>query len=138
GKYVLAAQDLNFSYDPSTELIRDFTITLRPGEKVCIIGPNGKGKTTLLKLLAGTLAPRSGEITRNPKTVLGVFEQTNVSSLVDTRTVEEEIIVSYSDIDRQKARDICGAMLFEGDYALKKIEVLSGGEKSRVMLGKLL
>ncbi|MFY9166796.1 MAG: ABC-F family ATP-binding cassette domain-containing protein [Desulfomonilia bacterium] len=138
GKYVLTAQDLNFSYDPSTELIRDFTITLRPGEKVCIIGPNGKGKTTLLKLLAGTLAPRSGEITRNPKTVLGVFEQTNVSSLVDTRTVEEEIIVSYSDIDRQKARDICGAMLFEGDYALKKIEVLSGGEKSRVMLGKLL
>ena len=138
GKYVLTAQDLSFSYDPSTELIRDFTITLRPGEKVCIIGPNGKGKTTLLKLLAGSLAPRTGEITRNPKTVPGVFEQTNVSSLVGMRTVEEEIIMSYGDIDRQKARDICGAMMFEGDYALKKIEVLSGGEKSRVMLGKLL
>ena len=138
GKYVLTAQDLIFSYDPSTELIRDFTITLRPGEKVCIIGPNGKGKTTLLKLLAGSLTPRAGEIARNPKTVPGVFEQTNVSSLVSTRTVEEEIIMSYGDIDRQKARDICGAMMFEGDYALKKIEVLSGGEKSRVMLGKLL
>lgn len=138
GKYALSAQDLSFSYDPSAELIRDFTVTLRPGEKVCIIGPNGKGKTTLLKLLAGTLAPRTGEITRNPKTVQGVFEQTNVSNLAGMRTVEEEIIMSHGDIDRQKARDICGAMMFEGDQALKKIEVLSGGEKSRVMLGKLL
>jgi len=138
GKYALSAQDLSFSYDPSVELIKDFSITLRPGEKVCIIGPNGKGKTTLLKLLAGSLMPLKGEITQNPKTVTGVFEQTNISTLMDSRTVEEEIISSYSDIDRQKARDICGAMMFEGDYALKKIGVLSGGEKSRVMLGKLL
>ncbi|HOS28840.1 MAG TPA: ABC-F family ATP-binding cassette domain-containing protein [Deltaproteobacteria bacterium] len=138
GKYALSAQDLSFSYDPSVELIKDFSITLRPGEKVCIIGPNGKGKTTLLKLLAGSLRPLKGEITQNPKTVTGVFEQTNISTLMDSRTVEEEIISSYSDIDRQKARDICGAMMFEGDYALKKIGVLSGGEKSRVMLGKLL
>ena len=138
GKYALSAQDLSFSYDPSAELIKDFSITLRPGEKVCIIGPNGKGKTTLLKLLAGSLMPLKGEITQNPKTVTGVFEQTNISTLMDSRTVEEEIISSYSDIDRQKARDICGAMMFEGDYALKKIGVLSGGEKSRVMLGKLL
>ena len=138
GKYALSAQDLSFSYDPSVELIKDFSITLRPGEKVCIIGPNGKGKTTLLKLLAGSLMPLKGEITQNPKTVTGVFEQTNISTLMDSRTVEEEIISSHSDIDRQKARDICGAMMFEGDYALKKIGVLSGGEKSRVMLGKLL
>ena len=138
GKYALSAQDLSFSYDPSAELIKDFSITLRPGEKVCIIGPNGKGKTTLLKLLAGSLRPLKGEITQNPKTVTGVFEQTNISTLMDSRTVEEEIISSHSDIDRQKARDICGAMMFEGDYALKKIGVLSGGEKSRVMLGKLL
>ncbi|HRC99485.1 MAG TPA: ABC-F family ATP-binding cassette domain-containing protein, partial [Deltaproteobacteria bacterium] len=138
GKYALSAQDLSFSYDPSVELIKDFSITLRPGEKVCIIGPNGKGKTTLLKLLAGSLRPLKGEITQNPKTVTGVFEQTNISTLMDSRTVEEEIISSHSDIDRQKARDICGAMMFEGDYALKKIGVLSGGEKSRVMLGKLL
>ena len=138
GKYALSAQDLSFSYDPSAELIKDFSITLRPGEKVCIIGPNGKGKTTLLKLLAGSLMPLKGEITQNPKTVTGVFEQTNISTLMDSRTVEEEIISSHSDIDRQKARDICGAMMFEGDYALKKIGVLSGGEKSRVMLGKLL
>ncbi|MCJ7829935.1 MAG: ATP-binding cassette domain-containing protein, partial [Desulfobacterales bacterium] len=99
---------------------------------------NGKGKTTLLKLLAGTLQPRSGELTYHPAVSLGCYEQTHVSSLVESRTVEEEILYSAADLDRQKARNICGAMMFEGDAALKKIGVLSGGEKSRVMLGKLL
>ncbi|MEN6447309.1 MAG: ATP-binding cassette domain-containing protein [Syntrophaceae bacterium] len=137
-KYVLQAKGLSFSYDPETELIRDFNITIRPGEKVCIIGPNGRGKTTLLKLLADQLRPESGEIVYNPKTVKGVFEQTNMRSLVDSRTVEEEIMFAAGDIDRQAARNVCGGMMFEGDSALKKIQVLSGGEKSRVMLGKLL
>ena len=138
GKYVLQATDLCFGYEPGSKLIKDFTITIRPGEKVCVIGPNGKGKTTLLKLLSGALNQNSGEITINPKTIRGTFEQTNISHLVDTRTVEEEIMYAHSSVDRQKARDLCGSMMFEGDYALKKIEVLSGGEKSRVMLGKLL
>ena len=57
---------------------------------------------------------------------------------MDSRTVEEEILYSHPDMDRQRARNICGAMMFAGDDALKKISVLSGGEKSRVMLGKLL
>ena len=57
---------------------------------------------------------------------------------MDTRTVEEEILLSHPEVDRQLARNICGAMMFEGNAALKKIAVLSGGEKSRVMLGKLL
>ena len=61
-----------------------------------------------------------------------------IGVLVDSRTVEEEILYAHPDVDRQKARNICGAMMFEGDSALKKIGVLSGGEKSRVMLGKLL
>ncbi len=138
GKYVLQATGLDFSYDPAKKLIADFTLTVRPGERVCIIGPNGKGKTTLLKLLAGQLVPDSGEIALNPKAVPGTFEQTNASRLVDSRTVEEEILYTHSEINQQKARDICGAMMFEGDFALKKIGVLSGGEKSRVMMGKLL
>jgi ATP-binding cassette subfamily F protein 3 len=69
---------------------------------------------------------------------IGYFEQTHVNHLIDTRTVEEEILYSHPEVDRQQARNICGAMLFQGDHALKKIQVLSGGEKSRVMLGKLL
>ncbi len=103
-----------------------------------MVGKNGKGKTTLLKLLAGVLAPQNGETVFHPLIEKGFFEQTNVKSLVDSRTVEEEILYSHPDMDRQKTRNICGAMMFSGDDALKKISVLSGGEKSRVMLGKLL
>jgi len=103
-----------------------------------VVGKNGKGKTTLLKLLAAKLTPQSGQIVYHPAIKKGFFEQTNVKSLVDARTVEEEILYSQPDVDRQHARDICGAMLFSGDDALKKISILSGGEKSRVMLGKLL
>jgi ATP-binding cassette subfamily F protein 3 len=69
---------------------------------------------------------------------MGFFEQSNVSDLVDSRTVEEEILSAAGDGNRQLARNICGAMLFSGDDALKKIAILSGGEKSRVMLGKVL
>jgi ATP-binding cassette subfamily F protein 3 len=119
-------------------LIRDFSITIPAGERICVVGKNGKGKTTLLKLLAGELTPQSGQIVYHTAVKKGFFEQTNVKSLVDARTVEEEILYSQPDVDRQQARDICGAMLFSGDDALKKISVLSGGEKSRVMLGKLL
>jgi ATP-binding cassette subfamily F protein 3 len=138
GKQTLTASNLSFSYDTQTPLVRDFSITIPAGEKICVVGKNGKGKTTLLKLLAGELTPQSGQIVYHPALKKGFFEQTNVKSLVDARTVEEEIRYSQPDVDQQQARDICGAMLFSGDEALKKISVLSGGEKSRVMLGKLL
>ena len=138
GKLALTAGKVSFSYDLHNPLIRDFSITISPGEKICVVGKNGKGKSTLLKLLAGELMPQSGQIAYHPAIKKVFFEQTNVKTLLDARTVEEEILYSQPDVDRQHARDICGAMLFSGDDALKKIGVLSGGEKSRVMLGKLL
>jgi len=138
GKYVLTAQDISFAYEPGRRLINGFDITIGAHDRICIVGKNGKGKTTLLKLLAGDLNPQRGEVIWNKGVGLGFFEQTNISQLTDARTVEEEILSSHADVDRQTARNICGAMLFEGDHALKKIAVLSGGEKSRVMLGKLL
>ncbi|ACN15401.1 ATP-type transporter, ATP binding protein (ATPase) [Desulforapulum autotrophicum HRM2] len=138
GKQVIQVDDLCFAHDPDLPLIRDFNFTLAPGDRVAIIGKNGKGKTTLLKLLAQKLTPDSGRVTYNPGVEMGYFEQTNVQSLNPTSTVEEEILLSHPDLDRQQARNICGAIMFEGDNALKRISVLSGGEKSRVMLGKLL
>lgn len=138
GKQVLSAQNIHFSYQAETPLIQGLNIVIGSRDRVCIIGKNGRGKTTLLKLLAGLVPPRKGEIKYHPGVMKGVFEQTNISSLVDSRTIEEEICYSHPDVDRQQARNICGAMMFEGDSALKKISVLSGGEKSRVMLGKLL
>jgi ATP-binding cassette subfamily F protein 3 len=138
GKYLTSIDKITFGYDPGQPLIKDLTLTIKANDRICVVGSNGKGKTTLLKLLAGTLIPQGGRIVENPGVTQGLFEQTNVQSLVDSRTVEEEVLSSYAGVDRQVARNICGAMMFEGDDALKKIQVLSGGEKSRVMLGKLL
>ncbi|MFY9707812.1 MAG: ATP-binding cassette domain-containing protein [Desulfobacterales bacterium] len=138
GRQMVSAQKLSFAYDSSIPLIRSFSITIAKNDRICIVGRNGRGKTTLLRLLAGSLRPQAGSPSYNPNVVIGSFEQTNLKTLVDARTVEEEILYVNPDISRQSARNICGAMMFEGDDALKKIGVLSGGEKSRVMLGKLL
>jgi ATP-binding cassette subfamily F protein 3 len=138
GKHVLSVRDVSFAYDAASPLIADFDLSVNAGDRICVVGKNGQGKTTLLKLLAGALEPRKGEIHYNPQVKKGFFEQTNIQTLDERRTVEEEILYSHAGIDRQAARNICGAMLFEGDSALKKISVLSGGEKSRVLLGKIL
>jgi ATP-binding cassette subfamily F protein 3 len=137
-KHVLTARKVFFTYSQHRPLVENFTISVGAGERVCVVGPNGMGKSTLMKLLAGELQPQAGEITYHPALKKGFFEQTNIKSLIDSRTVEEEILYSSPDVDRQLARNICGAMMFSGDEALKKISVLSGGEKSRVMLGKVL
>ncbi len=138
GKWVMGAKELSFSYNSDIPLIKDFNINIGAHDRICIVGKNGSGKTTLLKLLAKVLSPKSGQISSHPNVTQGFFEQTNVKSLVDDRTVEEEILYTHKDVDRQIARNISGAMMFEGDNALKKVQVLSGGEKSRVMLGKIL
>jgi ATP-binding cassette subfamily F protein 3 len=138
GKQMLRVEKLTFGYTPDHTLITDFSLTVQPGDRIGIIGRNGKGKTTLVKLLNQQLDPVSGTVTYNPGVSAGYFEQTNISTLNDNQTIEETLIDAHPDFDRQAARNICGAMMFEKDDALKKIGVLSGGEKSRVMLGKLL
>jgi len=138
GKILSRINGLSFGYDSSHQLLSDLNLTIGSNDRICVIGRNGAGKTTFLKLLGGVLNPDSGRIDYHQEITSGYFEQTNVKSLDDNKTIEEEILYTSPDIDRQVARNICGAMLFEGDSALKKISVLSGGEKSRVMLGKLL
>jgi ATP-binding cassette subfamily F protein 3 len=138
GRQMVRARRLSFAYSSLAPLILDFSIAIFKNDRICIVGSNGRGKTTLLRLLAGTLQPRAGSIRYNPNVAIGTYEQTNLTALVETRTVEEEILYADPDASRQAARNICGAMMFEGDDALKKTAVLSGGEKSRVMLGKLL
>ncbi|CAB5143376.1 Bis-ABC ATPase YheS [Olavius algarvensis associated proteobacterium Delta 3] len=138
GRHVLTARDVSFGYTPGAPVIKRFSLSVGRRERICVVGKNGRGKTTLLRLLAGALAPESGDVTYNPQVAAGFFEQTNIQTLDPSHTVEEEIILAHPDVDRQLARNISGAMMFEGNDALKRISVLSGGEKSRVMLGKLL
>jgi ATP-binding cassette subfamily F protein 3 len=138
GKYALSTSDLSFSYDPARPLIRDFTISIGKGDRVCVVGRNGRGKTTLLKLFAGVLRPQKGDITRPLNVSAGYFEQSYVAGLDESNTVLEEITRADPEGDPRRARAICGGMMFTQDEALKKIAVLSGGEKSRVVLGKII
>src|SRR3989338_1005980 len=131
--------DLTFSYDGREPyLISGLSFTVNRHDKICVIGKNGKGKTTLLKLLAGLLTPVGGSIKTHTAAVPDYYEQANTADLNDDLTVEEEISLGRAFIDKSRVRGICGAMMFSGDDAEKKIKVLSGGERSRVLLGKLL
>ena len=107
-------------------------------DRIGIIGRNGKGKTTLLRLIHGELTPTSGKITFAPKAKIGYFGQTNIERLNPELTVEDEIYSVDPLQAKSRVRGICGMMMFSEDDALKKVKVLSGGEKSRVLLGKLL
>ncbi len=139
GKRLLEAKNLGFSFDgPGPPLIHDLTLSVAKGDRIAIIGQNGKGKSTLLNLLAGELQPRSGSLTSSENLRLAYFGQTNIDRLDPEKTVETEILAALPEFSRKRARSICGAMMFEDDKALKKIQVLSGGERSRVLIGKLL
>jgi len=139
GKCLIEAKDISFSFDPEgAPLINGLNLTIGRKDRIAVIGKNGKGKTTLLNLLAGEFKPIAGSVVHHPKLKLAYFGQTNIQRLSPEKTVEEEMIDEQPDYSRNKARTICGIMMFEGDSALKKVNVLSGGEKSRVLLGKLI
>jgi ATP-binding cassette subfamily F protein 3 len=139
GNLMMSAENISFSYTKDSPLIiDDFTLHIGKRDRICIIGKNGKGKSTLLKLLAGELKPTGGTITSHPVLKDGYFGQTNRFDLNDKNTVLEEIMNSDISCSEHKARCIAGGLMFSGDNALKKIKILSGGEKSRVVLGKIL
>lgn len=136
---LLEAKNINFSYEEDKPyLIENFSFALERGDKICIAGKNGKGKTTLMKILAGALEPVSGKIKEHPKVVKAYFEQSNTVTLDKNNSIEEELASSCNQCSRTAVRNICGAMMFSGNTALKKVGVLSGGEMCRVLLGKLL
>jgi ATP-binding cassette subfamily F protein 3 len=139
GRQLMEVQNLAFGFDPEAPLLIDgLSFYVGKNDRIAIIGKNGKGKTTLLNLLADELRPLSGTISRHKHMQSAYFGQTNILRLNMENTVEQEIMSSHPDHSRKAARGICGVMMFPGDNALKKISVLSGGEKSRVLLGKLL
>ncbi|MBN1595129.1 ABC-F family ATP-binding cassette domain-containing protein [candidate division FCPU426 bacterium] len=136
---MLEATQLGFHYHPGKPwLIEDMHLALGPRERIAVIGRNGRGKSTLLRLLAGGLSPLAGNIRRHGRLAAGYFGQTHVAHLHPENTVEDELLSAEPQQSRERARAVAGAMLFAQEQALKKIAVLSGGEKSRVLLGRLL
>lgn len=137
GKKMVEVKEISFSYD-NAPLIENFSLEVESKDKIAIIGKNGHGKSTLLKLLAGELKPSKGEIKLFNNVNIGYFGQTNISRLNDQLTVEEEIKSANENLSYSDLKTICAQMLFKKDNMHKKIAVLSGGEKSRVLLGKIL
>jgi ATP-binding cassette subfamily F protein 3 len=138
GKQMGDVRELSFSYPNGPKLIEDLSLNINKGDRIAVIGKNGRGKSTFLKLLASELQPESGSVTLSQNVKIGYFGQTNISRLDPKLTVEDEIYSVNQRMPRTQVRAICGTMMFSGDDALKKISVLSGGEKSRVLLGKIL
>jgi ATP-binding cassette subfamily F protein 3 len=137
-KVMMKVENLSFSYEPEKPILSGLDLEIRDRDRLCIMGQNGKGKSTLIRLLAGDLKPQSGRISRHPRLRSGFFAQTHVNTLHPSNTVVDEIMSADKGCLPQTARDIAGAMMFEGDDGLKRVSILSGGEKSRVMLAKIL
>ncbi len=139
GRFPLEIKQISFGFaGMDRPLIDELSIAVGKKDRIAVIGKNGRGKSTLLKLLAGELQPSSGEIVVSPNTRASFFAQTNTTTLNLGNTIETEIHLTNTKLSRTAVRAICGCMMFEGDDALKKISVLSGGERSRVVLGKIL
>lgn len=138
GRYPLHVKDLEFGYGEEEALISKLSFSLGKNDRIAVIGKNGKGKTTLLNLIADELKPRSGDIEFADNSKVAYFGQTNVDRLDPKKTIEEEILSVHPDKNRTAVRSICGAMMFSGDLAEKRIGVLSGGERARTLLGKVL
>ena len=137
-KVLLDVKDLSFGYTPDNILFKDISFTLKKGETLGIIGKNGKGKSTLLNTIAGELKEITGNSDFHSTTTFGHFGQTNISHLNPDSVIMDEIYVSNPKLSEATVRGICGGMMFSGEDAKKKISLLSGGEKSRVMLGQIL
>ncbi|WP_339307270.1 ABC-F family ATP-binding cassette domain-containing protein [Paenibacillus sp. FSL L8-0435] len=137
GKEVLRVDQLSVAYDEASPLFRNVSFDLRRGETVALIGPNGIGKSTMLKCLTGSLRPVTGEIQWGTKVQIGYYDQEQ-TGLNPSNTVLEELWSAYPGMEEARIRTVLGNFLFSGDDVLKKISSLSGGEKARVSLSKLM
>jgi ATPase subunit of ABC transporter with duplicated ATPase domains len=141
-------ENLRFGYDPTQPIIKSLSMTIEAGDKVAIIGENGVGKTTLLRLLAGEklggLIPQGGHIKWAEKARPGVFAQDHAADFASDMPLTEWITQwvregGYEGGDVETLiRGTLGRLLFSGDDAKKSVNVISGGEQGRMLFGKLM
>ena len=136
-KDVLHIEKLSFRYETEW-VLHNSSLHLYRGEKVAMVGVNGAGKTTLTRLIAKELTPQEGAVSLGERVKLGYYAQHQVEALNLNATVYDEVFSTAADSHRPRVRDILGMFQFSGDDVYKKIGVLSGGEKARVSLTKIL
>ena len=113
-------------------------VTIRRGERWCVMGRNGAGKTTLLKMMAGALAPDAGAVTLGASVKMGYFAQQALDLLDPSLTIEEQLQKDFPQESIGALRNLAGAFQFSGDDIDKKIRSLSGGEKTRLVMARML
>lgn len=133
---VLTAQEVSKQFD-GRELFRGANFQIRRGERVALIGANGIGKTTLFKMIMGQLSPTYGDLHLGVKVYPGYYDQTQ-ENLSPEKSILDEIYDSYPNLTIPQIRNILGSFLFRGDDVFKQIKTLSGGEKARVSLCKIM
>ncbi|PLX95664.1 MAG: ABC transporter ATP-binding protein [Desulfuromonas sp.] len=137
GRIALELKGAAQSYG-SLQVLRDVDLLIEQGERVALVGPNGAGKSTLMRLLAGTEAPVAGRREEGHNLILAYFAQDQAAELNPKRDVYAELSADAPFAMVPKLRNILGAFLFSGDDVEKRISVLSGGERNRLALAKLL
>lgn len=136
GKNVLEVTNLSKGFDGTT-LFSDVNFLIRRGERVGIIGDNGTGKTTLLKIINGRIKADSGTIRLGSNVTIGYYDQAQ-QELDDSKTLFQEMQDAYPNLNDTRIRNVLAAFLFTGDDVFKLISALSGGERGRVSLAKLM
>ena len=137
GDMVVEAKGISKSYDDIV-VYEDFDFTMYRGDKIALVGPNGSGKSTLLKMIAGVLSPDAGTIRYGVNVTKTYYAQHQLEDLTSGNTVFEELDHVAPGWSISQVRSLLGAFLFSGDDVDKKVSVLSGGEKSRLALAKML
>ncbi|MDH4090136.1 MAG: ABC-F family ATP-binding cassette domain-containing protein [Cyclobacteriaceae bacterium] len=136
GRFIITLKHVSKSYG-SLELLKDTSVSIERGDKIALIGANGKGKSTLLRIISNT-EPITGERTIGYNVIQAFFAQHQLESLHVENEVLEELKQAGSGKTEQELRNVLGCFLFSDEDVFKKIKVLSGGEKSRVALAKTL
>ena len=136
GNDVFHAEKLALSFD-GKQLFRNVTIDIKKGERVFLIGGNGCGKTSLFKILTGQYQPDSGEFSYGTRVQHGYFDQAQ-AGLDDSKTAIDEVWDMYPRMTETQVRTVLGSFLFKGDDVFKRISELSGGERARIAILKLM
>ena len=137
GRHILRMEHVTKKYDQKL-IFRDTNVHIERGDKIALIGANGKGKSTLMRLVAGTEAPTNGNHQLGHNVVMAFYAQHQLESLRVENEILQEMVEAGSKRNEMELRTVLGSFLFTGDQVFKKIKVLSGGEKSRVALAKTL
>ena len=136
GKVVIEALNVSKNYD-ELSVLKNISLSVDRGSKIAFVGQNGQGKSTLAKIIVGDIKSE-GVVKLGHNVQIGYFAQNQAEYLDGSKTVLETMIDSANEKNRSKVRDILGSFLFKGDDADKFVRVLSGGERNRLALAKLL